>query len=125
MIVKGCASSATAKDQNHLFNPPKSAEPLTIISLPPRTASRRLMLWCGVLHHTLTGWFDAQTFANSRLLWTAHSDTNEAALRANADISFATKSGHFSLLRTQAEIRGRSLGPAGQRKTICSASDAW
>src|SRR5262249_841526 len=35
-----------------------------------------------------------------RLLWTAHSVTNEAALRANADISFATKSGHFNLLRT-------------------------
>jgi len=34
------------------------------------------------------------------LLWTAQSVTNEAALRANADISFATKSGHFNLLRT-------------------------
>ena len=38
-----------------------------------------------------------------RLLWTAHSDTNEAALKANADISFATKSGHFNLLRTHAQ----------------------
>jgi len=66
MIVKGCASSATAgKDQKHLFNPPKSAEPLTIISLRLGTASRGLMLWCGVHHHTLTDWIDAQTFANS------------------------------------------------------------